>query len=302
MKKIIITILLFGSTLCDLNAIELENKSAFPINLQIFYRRNSSSMNTFEEELYTKTFTGYVERNKREPISSFDIGIRKKINDTNIFIEAEFSELKKGAYPIGRFFCSREGSFCNETSTPAGTYYRSQTRAALLYEIIPNSLRLSGGIRYLYSELADGFRFQYSLKFGQKYLGPEIGIEAESPKFWNFNLKFNYYYFILGGHIQYHYATSSNNAEYGFLSFLSEPVTRYYGQQLGLKLNYFITDNYYFSLGFYSIIAKIRTNSINIYSEDVPYDNFINTKFRTLYGNSFGERINNIYFEAGIFI
>lgn len=302
MNQKLLILSIFLSVIYDLNALETDKNTNSPLNLQVYFRRNSSVLSTFEEELYIKTFNNYKERNKKDPITSFDLGFRKKIENSNFYLEAEFSELKKGGYSIGRFFCFREASFCSETRVPAGTYNRSQFKSALIYEMIPNILRFSGGIRYLNSELSDGYRFQYSLNFGQKYIGPELGIEVESPKYWNFNLKFNYSYFILGGHIKYQYSTSSSNSESGVLNFISEPSTRYYGQQIGLKVNYSITENYYLSLGYYSINAKVRTNGINIYSEDFPYNNFINTKFQTIYGSNFGERINNLYFEAGIFI
>lgn len=302
MKKLIITIAVFCSVYSDLIADETDKKTSYPLNLQVFYRRNSSFINSFEENLYTKTFSSYIEDKRKDSIVSYDIGFRKKIVDSNFSFDFEFSELKKSGYPLAMISCTRNPVFCNDYSIQAGSYYRSQVRSILHYDIIPNLFRLSAGIRYLRSELADGYIYLYSLNFGQKYAGPEIGFELDSPKFWNFNLKFNYSYFLLGGKINYSYSAPSSSGENGYLSFLSEPITRYSGKQFGLKLNYFIDRNYYFALGFSYTNAKVRTNSINIYSQDSNYDNFINTKFRTIYGNSFGENISNIYFEVGIFI
>lgn len=302
MKQIILSIFFLFSKVSELYALETEKTTSYPLNLQIFFRRNSSFTNTFEESIYMKTFSTYIEDKRKDSIVSYDIGFRKKIADSNFSFDVEFSELKKGGYPIATISCSRVTSACNDYSIPSGTYYRSQVRSMVNYEVIPNVFRLSGGIRYIRSELSDGYIYSYSLNFGQKYAGPELGFEVESPKFWNFNLKFNYSYFLLGGKISYSYATPSRTGENGYISFLSEPKTKYYGQQLGLKLNYFIEDHYYISLGISNVNAKVRTNSINIYSQDIEYDNFINTKFRTVYGNSFRENIYTVYFELGLMI
>lgn len=104
MNQKLIILSIFLSVIYDLNALEADKITNSTLNLQVYFRRNSSIISTFEEELYIKTFNNYKERNKKDPITSFELGFRKKIENSNFYLEAEFSELKKGGYSIGRFF------------------------------------------------------------------------------------------------------------------------------------------------------------------------------------------------------
>jgi hypothetical protein len=301
MKKLLTTLLFFQFGF-GLSAQESLNKPTQIKDLKIYLIRNSGFFIPFEEDIYSRTFLNNRPSDKKKSINYYEFGFRKRFDDTDFYLDVNFYEMKKANYSMDRGICSN--GICFEDSSPIGSYFRSQFKSIIIYDLQPKTFRVNGGLRYLKSELSEGVLSSYSLRFSQQYLGIEIGFEYDTPKFYNSHLTFSYTTFYLSGKITNKY-DFSRSANPGYISYLSEPSSIYFGQEFGLKFTYTFYENIYFALGYQTHRAKVKPSSMSIrnnqeFSNDPIYDFITNTRYAFLGGQSFRDDYNNLSLEIGI--
>lgn len=303
MIKNLIQIIFFCVLSTQLVADEINlDKDIKDKRLSIFLRRYSTFVDSFEQNMLFQNFK-YYDQDDKKTIPGYEIGFRKKIENSKVAFETEFIEYKKGNLGMRSPTCF--GRYCDLLPVSSGTYLRNQLRSNILFDLMPEKLRFSFGARYIKSELSDsgGVRFNYTL--GQKFIGPEIGIELQTDKVQNFNLVAHYQLFYLFGKIENRYSGSTFNLSP--ISYYSDPNAIYFGNEFGLKINYFIDETYYFSLGYSNLLAnthiKSQSMTVNYFADpQYKYDLDLRTNFDYKYfdANTSKELFKSIYLEAGI--
>jgi hypothetical protein len=260
--------------------------------------RNSTYIFPYEKYAFKDTFGGY--RNKaNETVTNFEFSVRKKFENSNFGFYFEFFEFNKRDFSQQYNFI-QNGQIISSQSVPIGDYFRSQIRSGYVYTLPQfSNLNLLFGARYIKSELTDTNAFFYNIKFGQKYIGPEIGIEYQSNKYANFFFATRLSVFQLYGRIYNRYGVPFQNTEQGYISVDIQPYTKYIGREIYFKTGYFFNENIFITIGLKSIRAKISPDDMRVYSGSEKYDNRQNLEFGLKGDNSKSESFQSLVFELG---
>ncbi|TGK86133.1 hypothetical protein EHQ24_06030 [Leptospira noumeaensis] len=293
MKKIILLILLISSS-SILAQSQTEN-----IQKKLWYfsiNKAWSTVTPYEVEQYTDIFGPYKKDPKRN-VNSFEIIVRKKFSDSKFGLYSEFYEFVKRDYSMNYLTFDKK-VIINEEPTPIGNYYRSQAKIGLTYSILPQINFLIGS-RYYKSELTDGNSTLYQIKFGQKYIGPEIAVETKSDTFYNFYLETRISYFLLYGRSTHNYSFADRYSDQGYISVNINPITRVQGTEGLLKIGYYFNQNFFMSIGYKYTYQRIRPDDLRVYSGDSRFDFKQNTEYGLRNVNSYSDRIDSIILEIG---
>jgi len=300
--KTILTIILFtiSSQLIaeEINQVQSKKSSSF----SIYLRRYSTFIDSFEQRMLFQNFRYFNQADKTN-IQGFELGFRKKFENSNFSFQSELQEYKKGNIGMIETVCL--GRYCELIPVSAGAYQRNQFRNNILYDYSPEKFRLSFGLRYIKSELSDGSGYRFNYTQGQKFIGPEIGFEYQTDKYLNFNLMYYYNYFYLIGKIDNRYNGSVTNLSP--VSYNSDPNAIYVGGEFGMKLKYDFDDIYYLSIGILALEArtKINSNSMTVnYVAEPQYKYELDSKTNINYflynASNSRESIRSVYLEAGL--
>lgn len=301
MKKItIIIILLISSHLIAEETNPDQNRKNK--SLSIYLRRYSTFIDSFEQKMLFQNFN-YFDQNDKKSIPGYELGIRKKFENSNVSLQSEFQEYKKGNIGMRATACI--GRYCDLAPVSAGAYLRNQVRNTILYDYTPDKFRLSFGLRYIKSELSDGSGYRFNYTIGQKFFGPEIGFEYQTDKYWNFNLLIHYNYFHLFGKIDNRYNGIYTN--FSPVSYDSDPNATYVGGEFGMKLNYDFDELYYLSIGILTLEARTKVNpyamTVNYVADpQFKYNLDATTNLNYVIYNAANSRevLRSVYLEAGL--
>ncbi|XDD41719.1 hypothetical protein AB3N58_10395 [Leptospira sp. WS60.C2] len=258
-----------------------------------------STSTPYEVDQFTDIFGPFKKEYKRN-INSFEIIARKKFSDSKFEFYSEFYELVKRDYSMNYLTFNRR-DIINEESTPIGNYYRSQSRIGFAYAFAPN-VNFIFGSRYFKSELTDGNANAFQIRFGQRYVGPEIGIELKSDTFYNFYLESRISYFLLYGRSIHNYSFADRSADQGYISVNIDPITRVEGNDYLLKIGYYFNQNFFMTIGYKSTYQRIRPDDLRVYSGDSRFDLNQNTEYGLRNINTYSDRMNSIILELGVVI
>ncbi|EOQ87921.1 hypothetical protein LEP1GSC202_3511 [Leptospira yanagawae serovar Saopaulo str. Sao Paulo = ATCC 700523] len=273
MKKLILILFLVSSSVYSEANTDQKNK------LWTFtFIRNSTYLFPYEKYEFRDTFGGY--RNKgNETVNNFEFSFKKRFQDSNFSVYTDFLEFNKRSFSQ-QFDFYQNNQLVATSSVSIGDYFRSQIRFGFLYSLtsIPN-FSLILGTRYIKSELTDTFPLTYSIRFGQKYIGPELGFEYQSDKYANFFVAFRISLFQLYGRIYNNYSFSALNTDQGYISVNINPYTKYIGSEIYLKTGYYFTENAFMTIGLKSIVARVLPDDMRVYSGDTRYDTLQNIEY-----------------------
>lgn len=293
MKKIILTILLASSSVYSVqNADQKEKLWTFT------FIRNSTYLFPYEKYEFKDTIGGY--RNKgNETVNNFEFSFKKKFENSNFSIYTDFLEFNKRAFSQQYDFY-QNSELIATAPVSIGDYFRSQIRIGFLYTL-PNftNLNIIIGSRYVKSELTDNYPYIYSIKFGQKYIGPEIGFEYQSDKYANFFFATRLSFFQLYGRIYNNYYFTALNTDQGYINVNIQPYSKYIGREVYLKAGYFFTENVFMTIGLKSIVAKIKPDDMRVYSGDSRYDTIQNIEYGTRGNYTKTETFSSVVIEIG---
>lgn len=272
-----------------------------PVNSQKLWifslSKIGSSIVPYEKEQFTDIFGPY-KSDPRRNINSYEFATQKKFEDSKFAFYFDFFELTKRDYSL-KYIDFQNRSNIKETPTPIGNYFRSQIRLGFSYSIF-NNVSISFGSRYFRSELTDGFLNQFYVNFGQKYLGPEISIQAKTKFLDNFFIATRISLFLLYGKSIHNYSFVSARTDQGYIDVNIEPYTRVQGNEFLLKFGYYFTNNLFFTIGFRSTLLRIRPDDLRVYSGDSRFDNQMNIEYGLRKENSYTDYMQSIILELGI--
>ncbi|PJZ43774.1 hypothetical protein [Leptospira brenneri] len=294
MKKIILTILLLSPAIYSQTNSDQKSKL-----WTITFIRNSTYLFPYEKYEFKDTFGGY--RNKsNETVNNYEFSLKKKFENSDFSFYFDFLEFNKRAFSQQYSFYQNNELVASEPVS-IGDYFRSQIRTGFAYSLPTfNALTLIIGTRFVKSELTDSYPFGYSIKFGQKYIGPEFGLEYQSDKFANFFLGARISYFQLYGRTYNNYYFSAVNTDQGYIHVDIQPYTKYIGSEIYLKAGYFFTENVFMTIGWKSIVARIKPDDLRVYSGDLRYDTIQNTEYGLKGNNTTTEAFKSVVIEFGI--
>lgn len=293
MKKIILTIFLISNSLLA----EVDTKEK-PKLWTFIFARNSTYIFPYEKYAYKSVFSGYRNDSNRTT-TNFEFIVRRKLEDTNFSIYFDFFEFNKRDFSQQYTFF-QNGQPVAAEPVPIGDYFRSQIRTGFQYSIPKfQNLNILFGARYIKSELSNTNAFFYNIKFGQKYLGPELGIEIQSDKYANFFFSSRLSFFQLYGRVYQNYGFPLLNSEQGFIDVDLQPYSRYTGREYFIKIGYYFSENIFMTIGLKTIRAKTKPNDMRVYSGDSNYDFIQNLNFGLNGNNSFNESFQSLVLEFG---
>lgn len=294
MKKIIYLVIVISSTSILTQQLPEQNTQKklwyFSIN------KTWSVITPYESDQY-RDILGPYKRDPKRNINSFEIIVRKKIADSKFGIYSDFFELVKRDYSMN-FLTFDRRTIVSEDITPIGNYYRSQFRTGLTYAFAPQ-INFTIGARYFKSELTDGNSNFFQIRFGQRYIGTEIGIETKTNTFYSFYLESRISYFLLYGRSIYNYSFRDISADQGYISVDINPITRVEGNEGILKIGYYFNQSFFFTIGYKYTYQRIRPDDLRIYSGDSKFDFRQNTEYGLRSINSYSDSMNSITLEIG---
>ncbi|PKA10620.1 hypothetical protein CH372_18430 [Leptospira meyeri] len=293
MKKLILILILISSS------AHSETNPDQRTKLWTFaFIRNSTYLFPYEKYEFKDTFGGY--RNKgNETVNNFEFSFKKRFEDSNFSIYTDFLEFNKRAFSQ-QFDFYQNNQLVATSSVSIGDYFRSQIRTGFLYNLPTiNNFSLIFGTRYIKSELTDTFPLTYSIRFGQKYLGPEIGFEYQSDKYANFFFATRISLFQLYGRIYNSYNFTALNTDQGYINVNIKPYSKYIGNEIYIKAGYFFSENVFMTIGLKSIVAKILPDDMRVYSGDSRYDTLQNIEYGLRGDYTKSEAFKSVVIEFG---
>ncbi|MGE8723281.1 hypothetical protein ACO2KH_18300 [Leptospira terpstrae] len=294
MKRIILIILLTNS------AVFSETVSDQKLKLwTLTFIRNSTYLYPYEKYEFRDTIGGY--RNKtNETVNNFEFSFKKRLENSNFSIYTDFFEFNKRAFSQ-QFDYYQNNQLVATSPVSIGDYFRSQIRTGFLYSLTSTiNFNLIIGARYVKSELTDQYPFSYSIRFGQKYIGPEIGFEYQTDKFANFFLATKISFFQLYGRIYNNYYFTALNSDQGYINVNIKPYAKYIGNEIYVKAGYYFSDNIFMTIGLKSIVARILPDDMRVYSGDSRYDTLQNIEYGSRGSYAKTESFKSVVIEFGV--
>ncbi|XDD41687.1 hypothetical protein AB3N58_10230 [Leptospira sp. WS60.C2] len=294
MKKTVYILILFFSSSIFTQQLPDQN-----IQKKLWYfsiNRSWSMITPYESDQYTDIF-GPFKRDPKRNINSIEIIVRKKFNDSKFGIYSDFFELVKRDYSMN-FLTFERRNVISEEPTPIGNYFRSQSRIGLTFAFAPQ-INFTVGARYFKSELTDGNSNYFQIRFGQRYIGTEIGIETKTRTFYNFYLETRISYFLLYGRSYHNYSFRDRTADQGYISVNIDPITRVEGNEGILKIGYYFNPSFFITIGYKYTSQRIRPDDLRVYSGDSNFDFRLNTEYGLRKLNSYSDSLNSIILEIG---
>lgn len=292
-NKIILILILISSQLYSETNEDYKRKQ-----WTLTFNRNSTHLYPYEKYAFKDVFAGY--RNKSdETVNNYEFTFKKRFENSNFAVYADFFEFNKRAFSQKVSFFEN-GQLTTSQPISIGDYFRTQFRTGLSYSLSNEfNFSLIFGPRYIKSELTDTYALSYSVKFAQKYIGPEIGLEYQTDKYANFFFAARLSFFQLYGRIYNNYGFQASNTDQGYILVDIKPYTKYIGREVYFKTGYFFTENIFISIGLKTIAAKIIPDDMRIYSGDSKYDTFQNIQYGLKGDNVKFESFQSVVIELG---
>lgn len=268
-------------------------------NFQLIIRKQRTTIESYESQRFNEFFPNYVGRANNKSNNMY-YGIRQEKKEWGANLEYNFFEIHKPNLSKYSPYCFQ--SQCISAPRRIGSYYRANAEINILKNIYSDKISIGGGLRHIQSSLDLNYPFSWVVRMGARFLGPQISFRFKTPQLYGLFLSGKIDYFYMLGKMKFETDEIYGGVYYGTDGRIIDSRTsaESRGAEIGLAINWSISESVTASFGFDTLNARIKPKSKDTVSS-VPYDFrediFHNIRARQL-GELYHDRLWTEYFQV----
>ncbi|TGK14267.1 hypothetical protein [Leptospira stimsonii] len=215
----------------------------------------------------------------------------------NAYLEGSFYELKKADLSKEVIYCNRKGPGCYESPYSIGSYYRFESELNFVKNILSDKVGLGVGLRGINSNLSLKNPYIFDLYLRSASIGPQITLRFKTGSWLGLYLsgEIDYFYLRSEQYMKSGYIDSGTFADANIIDQTHPAI--YKGTELGLALNYSVTENITVGFGGTTLYAIVIPKSKDVVSYNSINDFDLNFRVRSIYPSNYRDRISTTYVQ-----